>query len=394
MPDLFAHQERLRARAMLATRERPNWKVLPWRTGCGKSLGGMAAAACHPSSLFVVPKGLKAKWERDLRGFMPAGHDWLLLSKEEFKKAQPKLARRDTVIVDEGHYFSMHTSQLHKALDAYLTRTRPAFVRLMSATPALSSPWSVYGTLRLCGFPVKYVPFRFLFFTQVKMGGRTVWVPKKTANARADLARALAKVCDEFVTLDDLQDVPEQIFETVTLPMGPKLKKAIAGIEEWVPVTRDLREHQLCGDIELSGKLPALLNYLVDAEKAIVVCKYLDEIAGLVSALRELYGDRVYQIRGGIADRDGQEQAFRAPGKAVLVCQAQCAVGWEAPECGLVVFWSRSYSYIDNHQALGRVQRANAIKRNAYISLEIEGSIDEDVRACYERKQDFYGRLN
>lgn len=404
MTALFAHQERLRARAMLATRERPFRKVIPWQTGAGKSLGAMAAAFTKRSSLFIVPKGLKAKWERDILKTVPyadldaeppvPGCSWTLLTKEEFKKQAPNLPYYDAVVVDEGHYFSMHTSQLHKALDAYLTKHRPAVLLLLSATPALSSPWSVYGTLRLCGFPVKYVPFRFLFFQQVKMGGRTVWVPKKTANARQDLANALAKVCDEFVTLEDLQDVPPQIFETVTLPMPPKLKKAIEEIEEWQPVVRDLREHQLCGDVELSGKLPALLNCLVDAEKAIVVCKYREEIAGLSEALREHYDDRVYQIHGDVADRDGQVQAFRAPGKAVLLCQAQCAVGWEAPECGLVVFWSRSWSYVDNHQALGRVQRANAIKRNAYVTLLVEGSVDQDVEACLARKSDFYGRLS
>ena len=236
---------------------------------------------------------------------------------------------------------------------------------------------------------MKWHAFRFLFFTQVKMGGRTVWLPKKTQLAVSDLARALAKVCD-IVRIEDLVDVPEQIFETVKIPMPAKLKKAIAGIDEWVPLVRALREHQLCGDVELSGKLAHLLTYAVDSEKTLVICRYRAEQEALGEALRELYGDRVYQIHGDVVDRDGQVTAFNEPGKAVLLCNAACAQGWEAPTCGLVVFYSLDWSWLNYYQALGRVQRINNIKRNVYVTLTVEGSVDEDVHACVMAKRDFH----
>lgn len=396
MASLFAHQQRLAVAAAAATPDAPLRKVLAWETGAGKSLGGMAAASTKMSALYVVPKGLKAKWQRDIdaRGGVSqfSSQRPLLLTKEEFKKAAGALPRYDAVIVDEAHAFASPTSQLHRALQAYLERARPSVTLLMTATPFRSSPWNVYAYLRLLGHRVSYVQFRARFFSRVRMQGREVWLPRRSAEA--ELAALLGSVCD-VARLSDLQDVPAQVVETVSVPRSPALDGAVAAAQAgaWTPLEMNLREHQACGDPAASGKLPHLLAALRDAEKGIVVCRYRAEMAALAEILAEHYGDRVHQIHGDVADRDGELARFRAPGRSVLLANASTCEGWEAPECGLVVFWSLGWGNVEYAQALGRVQRANAIKRNAYVHLVVEGSVDEDVLACVTRKQDFQGMV-
>jgi len=389
--ELYAHQRALVERAKAATPEKPLRLVLGWDTGAGKTLGGMAAAFARDSALFITPKGLFDRWVDDLEANKPSdGYRFVIATKEAFKKEAANFCRFDAVIVDEAHFFASPDSQMHKALFAFLERAKPSVVLLMSATPRLASPWSVFGMRRLCGLRDSYVSFRAAFFSNVAMGSRRMWVPRKAAEGR--LAAALCAV-SEFIRLEELVDVPPQVHETVRVQMSPALRRAIDGIEEWQPVTRDLREHQLCGDVNLSGKLPHLLSLGGDNEKIVVICRYRDELEQLSRALVDEYGDRIHQIHGDVPDRDGEEKAFRRPGRAVMLCQAQCAAGWEAPECGTMVFWSKDWGYVNYKQALGRIQRVNAVKRNAYISLEVEGSVDLDVAACVESRKDFYGRL-
>ena len=102
----------------------------------------------------------------------------------------------------------------------------------------------------------------------------------------------------------------------------------------------------------------------------------------------------MYGIHGDVKDRDGQVQAFRAPGRAALLVNASCCEGFEVPECGLVVFWSLDWSFVSWKQALGRVQRVNAVKRNVYVDIYVRGTVDEDVLKCISAKKDFYARVS
>jgi hypothetical protein len=58
-----------------------------------------------------------------------------------------------------------------------------------------------------------------------------------------------------------------------------------------------------------------------------------------------------------------------------------------------MIFASRTYSFVDYDQALGRIQRVNNIKHNLYISLVVKDGVDEAVDKALAGKQDFNERL-
>ncbi|MCL5071851.1 MAG: hypothetical protein M1308_13310, partial [Actinobacteria bacterium] len=76
--------------------------------------------------------------------------------------------------------------------------------------------------------------------------------------------------------------------------------------------------------------------------------------------------------------------------KSIIIVNAACSCGWEAPDFGLMVFYSYDFSLVNYLQMIGRISRINNPKKNVYISLLIKDSIDYDVfDNVVNLKQDF-----
>ena len=77
----------------------------------------------------------------------------------------------------------------------------------------------------------------------------------------------------------------------------------------------------------------------------------------------------------------------------IFIVSAQISAGWELPECPVMIFASMTYSIVDRIQGEGRILRANALKKNLYITLITKGGVDEAVFKALENKQDFNEKL-
>ena len=58
-----------------------------------------------------------------------------------------------------------------------------------------------------------------------------------------------------------------------------------------------------------------------------------------------------------------------------------------------MIFASCDYSFVNLDQALGRIQRADNIKKNLYIYLVVKGGTDEAIHKALSMKQDFNEKL-
>ena len=74
----------------------------------------------------------------------------------------------------------------------------------------------------------------------------------------------------------------------------------------------------------------------------------------------------------------------------VLLVNAAVSEGWELSTCPLMIFYSYDFSLVNYIQMLGRIQRANNIKRNTYISLVIKDTIDEAIYKKIQKREDFH----
>jgi superfamily II DNA or RNA helicase len=199
--------------------------------------------------------------------------------------------------------------------------------------------------------------------------------------------------------------VPDQTYRTIHVELTQKQKDRIAdmALEYPDPIVRIGKVHQiengvLAGD-EFNdpesfenGKVDKIVEFSEEFPRMIVFAKYTNQISQIAGALREK-GRKVFILDGKTKDKGSILEEAKSCKEYVFIAQAQVSAGWELPECPVMVFASRTYSWVDYDQGIGRIQRANNIKKNLYIHLVVKGGTDEAVHECLENKKDFNERI-
>lgn len=385
---LYPHQSNLLAL-------NPDRYLLAHGTGAGKTLMAlMLADSRRCATLIICPKHLKKKWQRDAEAYEGR---MLVLTKEEFKKAEPTLPGYQCVIVDEAHTFAGVTSQLHKSLLRYFKRHQTPYRYLLTASPYLSTPWNIYALALLLGMPLSYPKFRQTFFAEIRMGHRFVWKAREGQKYRDMLKKIIDKI-GSSVQLSDVFDVPAQKHEPVMLDLTIAQEAALKNVFDPVAIVQWTRMHQVengylvmndmvCAHFP-NAKEEWVKNFAKENKKFVVFVRYLNQIAHLRTMLLK-EGHSVLEIHGQVPDRDFVIRQANELKEVVLIVQAQCSEGYELPTFSKVVYASMSFSYKDLIQSQGRVLRANALHENDYYYLIMEGGVDEEVYKALQNKQDF-----
>jgi len=387
-------------------------------TGSGKTLTALMLA--RGKTLVICPKTQKEdqNWEREAQK-NKLKIDMDVMSKETFRSAVNAgfVKHYDTIIVDEAHtclgvtpnirfvkkQAIPKTSQLFEALGIFIMNTKPSRVYLCTAT-IMRSPMTVWGAAKILGHNWNFYEFREAFYMRLPMPGREVWTAKTDEATKVRLANAVRKL-GHVGRLEDFFDVPAQTYKTIHIDLTPKQKARIKemSIEYPEPIVRIGKIHQiengvLAGD-EFSepetfenGKIDALLDIAVEYPRFVVFAKYRAQIDAIATSLRK-EGKNVLILTGDTKDRGGVIKEANESKECIFLAQAQISAGWELPEYPCMVFASRTYSFVDYDQAIGRIQRANNIKKNLYIHLVVKGGVDEAVHKCLENKKDFNEKI-
>jgi superfamily II DNA or RNA helicase len=384
---LYKHQQALVDLA-------PDKYLLAHETGTGKTITAIELVKLKTDNCLVIcPKSLVKQWQEQV--------SWSVLSKEQFKKQVKTLKRYDAIIVDEIHYFGNYKSQLTKSLLFYIKYHQPKFLYGLTATPYLSSVWNIYSYGLIFGKPWKWYAWSNKFFTQVKMGARMIPVQKTKVDGRPieEVVSKLVSQLGNTVRMSDCVDLPDQIFETEYFDLTPSQNKVIEELTDVLPIVRFTKIHQICGG-SLKGdgyvedkffdsnKLDRLLDLCRDNEKVVVVCRYNNELAFIAQKLAKVKS--TFIINGSVKDRHKVVQEANSCQSCVVLVQASCSEGYSLETFPVMVFYSYDFSLKNKIQMLGRVQRINNIKKNAYISLIVKNTIDEDIYKCLEKKEDFH----
>lgn len=385
-------------------------------TGSGKTR--IALHLAKGKVLIICPKTQKedGNWERELKE-IGLDKDITTISKETFRRDAHLLGKFDTVIVDEAHtvlgvtpYTRSRnkvtipkTSQLYEALYDFIQRTQPNRIYLVTAT-IMKSPMTVWAAGKILGKDWNFYKFRDMFYFSKRISMREIYLPKNSDNHKELLAK-FAKHIGYTGRLDDYFDVPEQIFLDVYIELTEEQKTKIKESKFDYPetITRVGKIHEiengiLNGDefsetkVFKNNKIEKILDYAYEYPKMVVFARFTEQINQIASALKE-EGYKVLILNGETKDRGTLLKEVNNSEQCVLVCQSSISSGWEVPGYPLVVFASRTYSFVDYDQALGRVQRSKNIKKNIYINLIVKGKTDEAVHKSLLNKQDFNERL-
>lgn len=396
---LYEHQKKI-------LEQNPKKSLLAWEVGSGKSLAGIKLCEQNMEDndigLVICPKSLKDKWSKDdLDKYAKSPNSWVVISKEEFKKQVPLLQTHKQIIVDEAHFFSgmrsfRDKSQMLKALLFYIKLHKPKNIYLLTGTPYLSSPYNIYALAEILGHKWDFKRFKEHFFHQVNMGGRFP-VPVIKKNIEGDIAKLVAQIGD-VVKMEDCIDVPEQVYQAEYFELTASQKQAMSEITETLPIVKWTKAHQICGgSLKSDGyiadqffpceKIARLKELVSENKKAVVVCRYNNEINMLTKELSKI--KPVYQITGSTKDRHGTVKLAEQEDDCVVLANSACSEGYELASFRLMVFYSYDFSLKNTIQIQGRIRRINNLKKNVYLSLVVKDSIDEDVYKSMLAKKSF-----
>lgn len=400
---LFQHQQKI-------INEDPKKCGLFLGTGSGKSL-----TALHLSkgkTLVICPKTTAedGTWTKNGIGNVT------VISKETFRRDWGSLPRFDTIIIDEAHTVCgispvfkwvnkkpvPKTSQLFDACYQFIQKTNPERLYLLTATP-VRNPLAVFALMVLLGKSTldKFESFRRTFYVPVNMNHREVYIAKKDEDSQDKLGK-LVQSMGYVGKLEQYMDVPPQTYKTVYVELTDEQKKRLKElpIEYPEPIVLCGKKHQVENGI-LSGdefndteyfdneKIEKIREYALEFPKMVIFAKYRAQITNIAQALI-VDGYNVLQLTGDTKDREDVLAQANNSDKCIIIISAQISAGYELPDFPITIFASMSFSIVDRIQAEGRVLRANALKKNLYITLVSKGNtVDDAVNKNIENKKDF-----
>ncbi|MES2408786.1 MAG: helicase-related protein [Patescibacteria group bacterium] len=396
-------------------------------TGGGKTR--VALELAEGSTLVICPKQQKLDrtWELNAEKF-DIIINLKVISKEEFRRDWEKLPAYDTVIGDEAHTLFGYTtdtrqknkieipkvSQTYQAVESYLKKYPPKRLYFCSATP-VTKPMHLYAIAKLFGKEWDYLNFRKAFYFPKKIGFRTMYIPFRDEARKAKMTE-LVKKFGYTGQLSDFFDVPDQTHKVVKVDLTPEQVEArknvmkteadpfvkrskIRTIENGVMYGKAIkkitdRTERLIDHTTVfpSQKIDYILERAQEFPKMLIFANYTAQINEISSKLAQ-NGFKVVKLTGETKDRSTLiADADEAPA-CIVVAQTAISAGYELPTFPCVIFASKSYRYVDYEQALGRVLRANALKKNLYIHLVVRDGIDETCHQAIMSGQDFQERL-
>jgi len=381
-------------------------------TGSGKTRTALLLAKGR--TLVVCPKQQREDrtWQKESARIDV--EEPTVISKEEFRRDYKTIGRFDTVIFDECHEGILgatpsvkwvnrkpvpKTSQLFERAMMYLEATQPDRVYLVTATPT-RSPMAVWAAGVLLGAwnMSSFYEFRDIYYIKLPIPGRQVYSPRKDRAAKERLGRTVRKI-GYTGRLEDYFDVPNQTYRDVHLGLTGAQAKALLDVPLLYPdpLVGTQKEYQvengfLIDDDEVTD-YPELitdkvLDYYEEFGRVFVVMMYTRQIEKF-AAVCEKKKIPHFVLTGATKDRKELMEAANKAEQGIVIAQAQVTSGYELPTYPVVVFASVSHRIVDYIQAQGRVQRANAIKKNLYIHL-ITGDQSEARLESLKNKEDFH----
>ena len=397
-------------------------------TGTGSAKTRTALELAEGSTLVICPKQQREDrtWQKNADKFGIICN-LTVVSKEELRKIWCSLPYFETVIVDECHNnFGVlpetrtrrgvqipKASQIFEATLSFLKKNPPKRLYLCSATP-VSKPMNLWAIAKLFGVDWNFFDFRNKYYTEIRMGQRRIWVPNK----REDLKSRLAELVQRFGYtggLNDFFDVPEQTHKEVEIELTTEQKHAVKelNMREADPLvrrarTRTIENGVLYGKkiVSSDGKIDTMSNntilypskkidYILERAqefpKLLIFANYTAQINAIAGDLRA-EGYNVSTLTGETKDRANLINDAEKAERHIVIAQSSISSGYELPSYPCVIYASKSWRFVDYEQSLGRVLRANHLKKNLYIHLVVKG-VDADCHKAIMAGQDFQEKL-
>lgn len=350
------------------------------------------------------------------------------------------LCRSALMAIDESTSIKSPSAARTKACIKLAKYTR--YRRIMSGEPAANSPLNLYSQFEfldphLLGYG-SYFAFKahFAILEEMRIGGNKKHLHVAGYQNLEEL-NAIINPHSFIVKKADCLDLPQKIYVTRDVEMGPKQTKAyeqmrrqsiieLSTLEQQtsplgqmsfddfqgaevsavptplvtatIVITQLLRLHQIaCGFIhsdtgerieldETNDRIESLVQVCRESsEKVIIWATYRQSITDIIARLKQEFGEEaVVHFYGetNTADRQRAVKDFQDPKSPVryFVGNPQTAgYGLTLTEAGTVVYYANSYDLEKRGQSEDRAHRIGQKKSVVYVDLVARGTIDEKI---------------
>lgn len=348
--------------------------------------------------LIITTKSLKFNWKNEIDKWCDNKElEFLVYSKEEFKRDYKIIPKVECLIWDEFHNAGNFKSQIHKATYAYIKVHNPKYIYGATATPIMSKVWSVWSLSRLLGKELmSFWKFNQTYFSSVRMGNRMIPIQKKGIEKDiTDKLRLIGTVLDT----SDVMELEENVHETEYFELNKAQNKAILKLDEDPTTINHMTYFTKClqiasgtlkkgeNDFEYipCDKLERVKELVEQYPNICIVAKHTAELRLLHTTIPNSY---IYDGHTKIEERQKIVDKINTEG-GVLLLQAESGIGFDLKKTNVMVFYSHCWDYIKYTQCLGRNGGLRQNGKNIYIHLVTKGSLDENVLKCLERKESF-----
>ena len=366
--------------------------------GLGKSAICLTLANMHARSVLIVTtKSLKRNWQNEVTMWIKKPMHIKVVSKEEFRRDWETYGYYEAIIMDEFHFFGNFKSQLHKAAKNFIRKNNPLYVWGATATPILSSVMSVWALSFLLGRPLQsFMGFQLKYHSMVRMNGRMIPMQKKgIENLIAEDIKKIGTVMKK----EDAIDLPESVHEFEWFDLTHEQKRAIKQLDNDPTTIVPIVYHTKCLQIangslkrEDGGfdeikceKMTRVLELVELYPKCVVVCRQTAELEMLHAKIPNSF---IYNGQTPIEERDEIIRKVNA-GEGTMLANAEMLIGFNLVGISLMIYYSHSWDFVKYYQSLGRTHRIGQVNKCTYIHLITQGSIDESVWQCLEKKENF-----
>jgi len=313
------------------------------------------------------------------------------------------------IILDESHRAKSPNSKTSKWLHR-LAKAQPHARRiLLTGTPMPQSPLDLYGQARILDdevFGTSFARFRARYANVHPMFASKVLSYKN----QEEFGEKLDSISYR-VEADDVLDLPETMHERIEIEMSPAMRKVYTGIAEELTaeieqgtitvsnaLNKLLRLQQVTsgfahltegGTVPIDGtpaKRLALEDRLGDlpaTEPVVVFCRFRNDLAEVQAAAKSL-GREYAEVSGSRKDLE----RWQAGDAVILGVQIQSGgLGIDCSRAAYAFYYSIGFSLGDYQQSLARLHRPGQTRCVRYYHLVCKDSVDEQVYAALQNRQ-------
>lgn len=339
---------------------------------------------------------------KQLKGFIENNGDWryrvgIINYDLAFRRPQLMQLKDFTLMLDESSLIQNETAKRSK----FILKLEPKNVILLSGTPVSGRYEALWSQCRLLGWDIsKDLYWRQYIETEViEANGFPLRVVTGYKNVER-LKNKLRKHGAIFMKSNQVFDLPEQIFNTVSIPTTKDYRKfkkdRIVKIGEVeligdTTLTKMLRERQLCGQYN-NAKLQAFADLVESTnDRLIVFYNFTEELGKMLNVIKDFYQRyRVSIVNGKIKDLIAYEQHTNS---ITFVQYAAGSKGLNLQKANKMIYFTPPLSVDNWMQSQKRVHRIGQDKTCFYYKMVCKNSIEEKIYDALERGVDFTDAL-